>query len=381
LPIWLPHIKEINLPDTEAGHQAFSEAKKIWKREWDKYDPRGLAMSLKARRRVMTGSTPFQLYINSSITGNVATFDRLAFHPEDETGKRFWSIANLEPSLDLFPKITLLLLCAGVLLYSQRQRVPVSEQMPIKIMTDQIPSQDSDVRIEKLHPLRQLYLLRVVLERLIPASGLEHLQWHIQLVNAPREPPIALPLMSYLRRLTLIVVINAQVNTSSSSAKIFVCTGILPVCQDEVGIATILSHEIAHVAARHAVKSVIARGLYICLVAMSYMGVLTLSKVFGIGAQLLLIFVPYLLGLSGGLNILYRRWESEADYIGLTIMSKAGYDVCGAVEFWERMKEKKDTRLLEKDRHGRPKNRRVPEFADTHPHVSHDYCSSKPTLI
>jgi Zn-dependent protease with chaperone function len=378
---WPEHIKEIILLDTE-GREAINEAKKAWQREWDKYDPKGLALSLKARRRVMNGRTPFQLYINSSITGNAATFDGLTFHSEDEIGKHFWSIANPEPWSDLFARITLwmLLLCAGVFLYSQRQRVPITEQTPIKIMAEQIPSQDSEVRIENLPVFRQLRLLRVVLERLIPSSSLEHLQWRIHLVEAPREPPIVLSLMPYLRRLTFVVVINANVRTSSSSADVFVYTGILPVCHDEAGIATLLSHEMAHVVARHAVKSAIARRLYIGLVAMSYMGVLALSKIFGIGAQLLLIFAPYLLGLSGGLKLLYRRWETEADYIGLTIMWKAGYDIRGAVEFWERMKEKRDTRL-QKDKHGRQRYRRVPEIADTHPHVSHDDYISKPTLI
>jgi len=197
-PKWPEHIKEINLPDTEEGREALSEAKETWQREWGKYDPKGLAMSLGARRRVMDGGTPFQLYINSSITGNVATFDGLAFHSEDEAGKRFWSIANPEPWSELFATITLLLLCAGVFLYSQRQRGPVTEQMPIKITIDQVPSQDSDFRMERLHPLRQLHLLRVVLERLILSSGLEHVQWHINLVNAPRESPIVLSRMTYL---------------------------------------------------------------------------------------------------------------------------------------------------------------------------------------
>jgi Zn-dependent protease with chaperone function len=330
----------------------------------------------------MNGRTRCQLYINPSITGNVATFAGLTFHSEDEMGKYFWSMANPEPWSDLFARITLwmLLLCAGVL-YSQRQRVPITEQMPIKVTTDQIPSQDPEVRIENLPTFRQERLLRAVLERLIPPSGLEHLQWRIHLVKAPREPPIVLSLMPYLQRLTLVVVINAGLNTSSSSADVYVSTGILPVCHDEAGIATLLSHEMAHVVARHAVKSAIARRLYIGLVVMSYTGVLALSKVFGIGAQLLLIFVPYLLGLSGGLKLLYRRWETEADYIGLTIMWKAGYDIRGAVEFWERMKEKGDTRLQEKDKHGRQKYRRVPEIADTHPHVSHDDYTSKPTPI
>jgi Zn-dependent protease with chaperone function len=35
------------------------------------------------------------------------------------------------------------------------------------------------------------------------------------------------------------------------SGKVFVYTGILPICKDEDGLAAVLGHEIAHVVARH----------------------------------------------------------------------------------------------------------------------------------
>lgn len=37
----------------------------------------------------------------------------------------------------------------------------------------------------------------------------------------------------------------------STSGKVFVYTGILPICKDEDGLAAVLGHEIAHVVARH----------------------------------------------------------------------------------------------------------------------------------
>ena len=36
-----------------------------------------------------------------------------------------------------------------------------------------------------------------------------------------------------------------------ASGKVFVFTGILPLCRDEDGIAAVLGHEIAHVVAHH----------------------------------------------------------------------------------------------------------------------------------
>jgi Zn-dependent protease with chaperone function len=37
----------------------------------------------------------------------------------------------------------------------------------------------------------------------------------------------------------------------SSRGKVFVYTGILPICKDEDGLAAVLGHEIAHVVAHH----------------------------------------------------------------------------------------------------------------------------------
>lgn len=38
---------------------------------------------------------------------------------------------------------------------------------------------------------------------------------------------------------------------ASSRGKVFVYTGILPICKDEDGLAAVLGHEIAHVVAHH----------------------------------------------------------------------------------------------------------------------------------
>jgi hypothetical protein len=96
-PKWPEHIKQIILPDTEEGRQAISEVKRHWQSGWDKDDPKGLRMSLEARRGVMDGKTPFFLVINSKATWNSIAFDGLTFHPGDEEGKTVWEIANPLP--------------------------------------------------------------------------------------------------------------------------------------------------------------------------------------------------------------------------------------------------------------------------------------------
>lgn len=105
---------------------------------------------------------------------------------------------------------------------------------------------------------------------------------------------------------------------------IFVFTGILPVCQSDAGLATVLAHEVAHQIARHSAEKMAG------------------SKVLMAGA-----FVLDMLGLDIGLSRIMlnlmlslpnsRRIESEADELGLQIMSQACYDPRQAVQFWQRM--------------------------------------------
>ncbi|KAI9830111.1 MAG: hypothetical protein M1826_005105 [Phylliscum demangeonii] len=80
------------------------------------------------------------------------------------------------------------------------------------------------------HPVAQT--VQRVMRRLIPASGLQHQKWEVHVVNAPDER-------------------NAFV---LPGGKVFVFTGILPICQNDDGLATVLGHEIAHNVAHHAAE-------------------------------------------------------------------------------------------------------------------------------
>lgn len=44
---------------------------------------------------------------------------------------------------------------------------------------------------------------------------------------------------------------TADIDTDTGRGKVFVYTGILPICGDEDGLAAVLGHEIAHIVARH----------------------------------------------------------------------------------------------------------------------------------
>jgi predicted Zn-dependent protease len=133
--------------------------------------------------------------------------------------------------------------------------------------------------------------------------------------------------------------------------KVCVYTGILEHCRDEGGLATVMSHEIAHAIARHGgermSQGLIVEGLSTGLDAYLQSKGVSPTKTnvalaaFGAGTQIGVLF-PY-----------SRTHEYEADYLGLTYMAKAGYDPRLAEQFW--------------DRFGKAGGSAPPSFLSTHP--------------
>lgn len=130
--------------------------------------------------------------------------------------------------------------------------------------------------------------------------------------------------------------------------KVAFYSGILPICQDEAGVAVVMGHEVAHAIANHG-RERMSNGLLIngllggAKSAMGQNPTLTQSiflQAFGVGGQLKMLKFS-------------RRHELEADQLGLNFMAMAGYDPRVAPSFWDRMSE---------GRNGAP-----PVFLSTHP--------------
>lgn len=117
--------------------------------------------------------------------------------------------------------------------------------------------------------------------------------------------------------------------------KVAFYTGILPVANGEAGIAVVMSHEIAHALARHGAErmsqgqllSAGGRALGILLGGKSAATQRLSSEAYAAAATLG-VLLPY-----------SRGQESEADYIGLVLMAKAGYDPAEGIRFWKRMEK------------------------------------------
>ncbi len=130
--------------------------------------------------------------------------------------------------------------------------------------------------------------------------------------------------------------------------KVVVYSGLLPVTQNETGLAVVMGHEIAHAIARHGNERM-SQGL--------------LSQLGGLGLQVAMSQKPketqdifnqaYGIGSTLGTLKYSRVHESEADKMGLVFMAMAGYDPAQAIPFWERMSKQ-----------GGPKNL---EILSTHP--------------
>jgi predicted Zn-dependent protease len=109
--------------------------------------------------------------------------------------------------------------------------------------------------------------------------------------------------------------------------KIGVYTGILPVAKTPDQLAAVLGHEVGHVIARHGNERVsqgmLAQGAL--AIAQSKGASTATMAALGLGAQFGVI-LPF-----------SRAHESEADKIGLELMSNAGFNPREAVELWKNM--------------------------------------------
>ncbi len=152
---------------------------------------------------------------------------------------------------------------------------------------------------------------------------------------------------------------NKDVNAfCMPGGKVVFYSGILPICQDEAGVAVVMGHEVSHAIASHGAERM-SQGLLsqgILTAGQIGLGVATSNKpqqtqqlyntVYGVVAPAA-TQIGYLLPNS-------RLQESESDELGLIFMAKAGYDPQNAVEFW--------TRMAAKSGGAKP-----PQFLSTHP--------------
>ncbi|HNS19395.1 MAG TPA: M48 family metallopeptidase [Sedimentisphaerales bacterium] len=153
-------------------------------------------------------------------------------------------------------------------------------------------------------------------------------EWEFNLVDDPNVNAFAMP-----------------------GGKVVVYTGILPLTQNEAGLAVVVGHEIAHVYAKHGSERMsqqlaVQLGSVALSTALKNQPEATRSiftSAFTVGSQVG-VLLPY-----------SRKHEYEADRLGTIFMAMAGYDPHEAVTFWQRMSAAKG------------EGSSTPAFLSTHP--------------
>jgi predicted Zn-dependent protease len=131
--------------------------------------------------------------------------------------------------------------------------------------------------------------------------------------------------------------------------KVVVYTGLLPITQNEAGLAIVVGHEIAHAVAQHGSER---------------MSQALLQQLGGIALQAAVVNKPtetqnifmtaYGIGSTvGGILPFSRKEESESDKYGLYFAAMGGYNPQEAIPFWERMSKAGEAK--------------PPEFLSSHP--------------
>lgn len=132
--------------------------------------------------------------------------------------------------------------------------------------------------------------------------------------------------------------------------KVFFYTGILKITENDDQIATVMGHEIAHALARHGAERM-------SMQSASNIGAQVLAAALNVPAQYQNLYAQaYGVTSQVGLILPYsRKFEHEADQIGVYLMYKAGYNPAQALKFWENM-----ARLSKS-------SQKPPAFLSTHP--------------
>ncbi|KAI3982535.1 hypothetical protein MKX01_031274 [Papaver californicum] len=137
----------------------------------------------------------------------------------------------------------------------------------------------------------------------VATHHLEGLNWEVLVVSEPIVNAFCIP-----------------------GGKIVVFTGLLDHFRTDAEIATVISHEVGHVVARHGAEQ-ISNNMWFTILQIILMQFVGMPDLVNLTSQLLLR-LPF-----------SRRMEMEADYIGLLLLASAGYDPRIAPRVYEKLGE------------------------------------------
>ncbi|MBQ8191621.1 MAG: M48 family metallopeptidase [Bacteroidaceae bacterium] len=237
-------------------------------------------------------------------------------------------------ALSLLATVLLCIGCSTVPITGRRQVLLVSDQEVLSASLTQYSSYMSSAsrstnsnrsaivtRVgQRIAAATELYLRENGME-----SELANFAWEFNLVNDNQVNAFCMP-----------------------GGKIVVYEGLMNLVASEDELAVVVGHEVAHAVAKHSNERMSQQmlteyGAQILSAAVSEKSAAIQSmaaQVYGLGAQY-------------GLTLPFsRKHELEADYMGLILMTIAGYNPDVAIGFWQKMSAD---------------GQQVPEFMSTHP--------------
>lgn len=237
-------------------------------------------------------------------------------------------------ALSLLATVLLCISCSTVPITGRRQVLLVSDQEVLSASLTQYSSYMSSAsrstnssrsamvtRVgQRIAAATELYLRENGME-----SELANFAWEFNLVNDNQVNAFCMP-----------------------GGKIVVYEGLMNLVASEDELAVVVGHEVAHAVAKHSNERMSQQmlteyGAQILSAAVSEKSAAIQSmaaQVYGLGAQY-------------GLTLPFsRKHELEADYMGLILMTIAGYNPDVAIGFWQKMSAD---------------GQQVPEFMSTHP--------------
>ena len=176
-----------------------------------------------------------------------------------------------------------------------------------------------------LFSFSEIAFFNPLLNKLDSDSDLSNYNWEFNLLESPQLNAWCMP-----------------------GGKVAVYTGILPITQNETGLAVVMGHEVSHALAGHGNER-------ISQTMIAQYGGAILGSTISNGQWAQIFEQVYPIGAQVGLLAYGRKQELEADQMGLYLMGMAGYDPRQAIPFWNRMEA------------ASANSQRPPEFLSTHP--------------
>lgn len=205
----------------------------------------------------------------------------------------------------------------------QLQLIPASKEASLGAASYQEILQDQPLSTNQAY----IELVNRVGQRIAKEANRPDFEWEFKVIASPEKNAFCLP-----------------------GGKVAFYEGIIPICENEAGLAVVMSHEIAHALARHGSERM-SHG-YVVNGVGAVVNRLTLQQEQDTRER---VMKAYGLASQYGFVLPYsRKHESEADHIGVMLMAQAGYDPQEAPRFWRRFA----------DSNTGPKQ---PEFLSTHP--------------